>query len=51
MNSNVFIFRYIFCTKKQLYDILRIEHGGVGVKRGVLFKELYIYSCNYELFV
>ena len=30
---------------------LRIEHGGLGVKRGALFKELYIYSCNYELFV
>ena len=30
---------------------LRIEHGGSGVKRGALSKELCIYSCNYELCV
>ena len=39
-----------FKTLKTVHT-LRIEHGGLGVKRGALFKELYIYSCNYELFV
>ena len=32
-----------------VWTSLRIEHGGLGVKRDALFKELLIYSCIYEL--
>ena len=42
----------MYSSYNHLYmNKLRIEHGGLGVKRGALFKELYIYSFNYESFV